>query len=243
MLKLNKDETAYTYVSDGFLSIFSTRKAGNGKKIEAIKNFLTNNKLDNKIIIRSKQIHGTKIRFIKKNEINKDVKLNNFDGLITKDKRLALTVLTADCLPVSYWDTKLGLFGISHQGWKGSLENMMKEMVNEFLKLGSKIKNIQMAIGPSINSCCYNLDKTRTDLFIERYPKWKDEIIILREKNFFLDIPQLNYLQALSVGVKKKNITKGVFCTFCGTRFFSYRKNLTQHKKLDGEMFNIITKI
>lgn len=92
------------------------------------------------------------------------------DGIVTKNRNLIPAVTVADCVPIFLYDTKTGAFGVFHSGWKGTgiAENGVKKMAELY---GSKPENICAAIGPHIQSCCYNIDEERAKYFIENFGK------------------------------------------------------------------------
>ena len=69
-----------------------------------------------KNLITMKQIHGTKVIFLKKNfKIKKKIIC---DALLTNKKKLAIAVLTADCVPILIYEPKNKVIGVIHAGWK-----------------------------------------------------------------------------------------------------------------------------
>ena len=67
------------------------------------------------------QTHSNKFYYINKAPKRKLVG----DGLITKKKGLALSVLTADCAPILIYDKKTKMIGAIHAGWKGALKKIV----------------------------------------------------------------------------------------------------------------------
>ncbi|EAJ5917858.1 laccase, partial [Campylobacter jejuni] len=67
------------------------------------------------------QIHSHKVIIYEKN-----LKNLSCDGLISKEKNIALCVLSADCLPLILYHEN-GIIAALHSGRKGSFENILKE--------------------------------------------------------------------------------------------------------------------
>lgn len=99
-----------------------------------------------------------------------DTKNIQADGIVTKNRNLVPAITVADCVPIFLYDTKTGAFGVFHSGWKGTgiAENGVKKMAELY---GSKPEDICAAIGPHIQSCCYNIDEERAKYFTENFGK------------------------------------------------------------------------
>jgi len=141
------------------------------------------------------------------------------DGLITNQKNLVLTILTADCVPVLLYDKVNEVIGAVHAGWKGTQLQITAKAVNIMKKsFGSNPKDIHAYIAPSIGQCCYEVGKDVAEFFAEHD-------YIKKGKKFMLDLPHANREQLLHRSVLEENITLSNICTACELdSFFSYRK-------------------
>jgi YfiH family protein len=223
-----------------FISGFSTKALGDGRKINVIFDFFQKNKFSFKKIVVLEQIHSTNINFFNSKTNSILEKISDTDGVITKDKETVLIVRNADCLPLVFVEKENGLIGISHQGWRGSIKRMAKKMVDKMLELGGKKEKIIVGFGPAIGQCCYHIDEERYYQFKQEFDGYSDKIFSYRQGKIFLNLSLLNYLLLLDEGVSEKNIDFFPFCTKCDkNRFFSFRRD---NKKNYGEMFNFIFK-
>ena len=84
-----------------------------------------------KIIKFISQIHSNKIVEINKGNIDKKY---SGDGLITSNKQIALSVLTADCCPIFIFDKNKKYICALHSGWKGALKNIAAKGIEYFVK-------------------------------------------------------------------------------------------------------------
>ena len=151
--------------------------------------------------------------------------LSDTDGLITAERALAIGVKTADCVPILFADTKLKIVGVSHQGWKGTADNMAEKMIGRIVQKGTSLNAIIVAIGPSIGPCCYEVYGARLELFKDRFRQYADQVIEKRSTKTYLNLPLLNYLHLLNAGVLADNIDRHLFCTKCDQeRFFSLQR-------------------
>ena len=226
---------------DQFFAGFSTRQLKDGAKVENIFSFLRENEIDFKNLVVLDQIHSTNLEFIRPQSNEDFLKIEDTDGVITDQKNAVLAVRTADCLPIIFCDKKQGLIGVSHQGWRGSLKQMVVKMVNEMIGAGAKKENIQVAIGPGIGQCCYDVDEDRYFQFLDELEKYSDKIFKVIKGKRHLNLLLLNYLLLVDNGVKKENIDYFPFCTYCdNSRFFSFRHGKINHRVDLEEMFSFI---
>jgi polyphenol oxidase len=171
------------------------------------------------------------------------------DGLITDTPGLVVAVQTADCLPIILVDRKHRAVGVFHAGWRGTLKRIVEKGVGEMRKhFGSDPRNLVAAIGPGVQSCCYEVgEEVRTkfesqftyaaslfhevkdsDPVREKYP-----LLFLTARapghselpvKLFLDLVEANRRQLLDAGVLAKNIDTSAPCTACHPELlFSYR--------------------
>lgn len=188
-------------------------------------------------IIKPLQTHSTNIVFIDEAYKQTFEIIQNTDGIITQKTNTVLTIQTADCVPIIFFDEKNEMIGISHNGWKGTYENLSQKMVHQFLSLGSKIENIKIAIGPSINVCCYEIYGDRFDMFNRNYQKFAEQIFLKNKEKVYLNIQYLNFLQLRESGILPSAIEHFPFCTSCDqNRFDSYHRD----HNLDHEMISFI---
>lgn len=139
------------------------------------------------------------------------------DGLITAERRLALGVLTADCLPILLIaaDTDRGLkVATVHGGWRSLAADIIAVAVG---KLGSA--RITALVGPGISAANYEVG----DDFVAEIGDLKDCLREDRGRRVFdLRAAAVKLLKRAGVG----EIFHCEFCTFADRRFFSRRRAL-----------------
>jgi len=127
------------------------------------KNVLTNLKIVSKKIgcqqkklVLLHQTHSNKFSFIDKNyKFNKNrIKA---DALITNVKNVPISILTADCAPILFYDNKKKIIGAIHAGWRGAYKKILSKIVKYLLKKGSILNNLHFVIGPSISQKNYEV--------------------------------------------------------------------------------------
>jgi hypothetical protein len=76
------------------------------------------------------------------------------DGQVTRERGLALTALTADCLPIAVAGD--GAVAMFHAGWRGLHDGVIAAGVAAMRELGAD-GSLRAAIGPGAGPCCYEV--------------------------------------------------------------------------------------
>ncbi|MGE5693218.1 MAG: peptidoglycan editing factor PgeF [Candidatus Zixiibacteriota bacterium] len=137
------------------------------------------------------------------------------DAIITDSKEMFIVIQVADCLPVLLFDPVKKLIAGAHAGWKGSLLGIVPEVIRQMVQRGSQTENIRVWLGPSIHSCCYQVDVERSVLFPHR-----------SDSPRHIDLTVFNQKLFEETGIQKGNIFIDPRCTACsGEKFPSYRRD------------------
>lgn len=91
------------------------------------------------------QVHGNAI--IDGDEQMLSIKAPNADALFSRNKGVALAIMTADCVPICLHFVDLGMIACIHAGWQGLANGIIKKTINTVLQ--SATNNQQ----PSNHSC------------------------------------------------------------------------------------------
>lgn len=250
MYKLNEIEN-FKYVTfptldeyDELLHCFTTRKGGvskgsyesmnlgfsTGDDEESVrKNFyIMTEKLGIKIkdIVETAQTHTNNIRYVTENYKGRammEPEYTDIDGLYTDKKNVVLMSFHADCNAVFFYDPVKKLIGLSHAGWRGTVTNIVGEMIKALVELGSNPSDLKAAISPSLGQCCFEVDKDVADLFITTDIKYKD-FMITKGKKYHFDLWEINKYNMVKEGMNGKNIDIAGLCSKCrNDLFFSHR--------------------
>ncbi len=92
------------------------------------------------------------------------------DAMVTNTPGLALCILTADCTPVLIADTKAGVIGAAHAGWKGALAGVIENTVAEMVALGASPEHMTAAIGPSLSQASFEVGPDLKSPFVDKHP-------------------------------------------------------------------------
>src|SRR3546814_14387905 len=66
------------------------------------------------------------------------------DAMVTRERVLALGILTADCVPVLFAEAGAGVVGAAHAGWKGALTGVIEATIAAMATLGAQPKRIEI---------------------------------------------------------------------------------------------------
>ena len=180
-------------------------------------------------LARLQQVHGGKVVKIDAKTALSD-EISGADGAVTDVKEIALSVRTADCLPILLYDPENNAIGIAHAGWKSTKEKIAKNII-EAMKRNYKSapSRILTGLGPALRQCCYEVNSE----FLMHFP---DSVVKMAHKHYF-DLVGENAEQLIAAGISAKNIFDCGICTACrNNEFFSFRKE----KDKAGRMLSVI---
>jgi len=160
------------------------------------------------------QEHSDRISYVSKGSYE----ILKTDALYTFEKNLLLTVKTADCFPLFFWNKNT--VGIIHCGWRSLKKGIIKNLFKYI-----RANKTQFFIGPGIRECCYRVGKEFYDFF--------KDFIDKRNKNLYLSLPKFIISELTKNKVSLKNIIDSKLCTFCREDlFFSYRRGDVKKRML-----------
>ncbi len=148
------------------------------------------------------------------------------DGMATLRPDLLLTVTVADCLPIFLVDRVSGAFAVVHSGWKGTgiAIDAVRIMADRF---GARARDLAVAIGPGIGSCCYSVPQERYEEFRGRFGPTAvagGEAVHgeAATGDFRLDLRRANVALLEAEGVRDISVVEE--CTCCSPRLGSFRR-------------------
>lgn len=172
-------------------------------------------------VIGMRQIHSANVSVV---ENTRELRIPDVDALVTNKKDLALTVLTADCLPIFLFDPKHQVIGIVHAGSKGLLRGVIENTVHTFVTMfNSDPKDILAGIGPGIETSCYEVGHEYAKTYQEAYPDFNG-FIAEKDGKAFLDLRAMATQLLQKEGILDMHIEVTNICTKCDTNFYSYRR-------------------
>ncbi|WP_216638713.1 peptidoglycan editing factor PgeF [Mycobacterium asiaticum] len=105
-------------------------------------------------VVWMNQVHGDRIEVV---DGPRDTALDDTDGVVTRTPRLALAVVTADCVPVLLADARAGVVGAVHAGRVGARRGVVVRAVEAMVALGAQTADISVLLGPAISGPNYEV--------------------------------------------------------------------------------------
>ena len=173
----------------------------------------------NRIVVTG-QVHQTEIVTASPELIKPDVCAPtgyDCDGLITDRPGLALTVFTADCIPVLLYDPVRRVIAAVHAGWRGTAQNIAGKAVDKMLRdYGCRPENILTAIGPGISQCCFETHSDVPDAMTEALGALAAPHILRSDNGKFnVDLKGINADLLKRAGICFDHIDISADCTAC----------------------------
>ncbi len=227
----------YSFRTDMFNSSNSLSSLEYQKSSDNYKILCQDLGIDYKNIVKVNQEHTANIVVIKDKKNKDSWSVNNedyrnVDGLITNQKNVVLTTVSADCIILFMFDPVKKVIANIHSGWRGTLEEIgikaLKIMHKEF---DCNFKDIKILFNPSILGDCFEVLYDVKEKFYGKF-KYLDNIEkIIKTKNgkWIIDTVLLNKTLFLNIGVKESNLICSNICTKCNKSYMhSYRGSMGQ---------------
>ena len=180
------------------------------------------------------QTHSNKVIEVKKNKFRRKIRS---DAIITRNKKIALGVVTADCVPVLLCDAKNEMVGCIHAGWKGALKGIIKNTVSKIRK-NNKYGKIFACIGPCIGRKNYEVGLKFYRKFMSKSNKNKLYFSFKNKNKKLFNLRKFvkDKLEELNVSVDHVNHD-----TYKErNNFFSYRRSIILKEKDYGRCISVI---
>jgi polyphenol oxidase len=111
-------------------------------------------------VVWMNQVHGDHIELV---DGPRDRAFDDTDGLVTRTPRLALAVVTADCVPVLLADARAGVVGAVHAGRVGARDGVVARAVEAMVSVGAHEADISVLLGPAVSGRNYEVPAAMAD--------------------------------------------------------------------------------
>jgi hypothetical protein len=171
-------------------------------------------------VVRMQQVHGAHV--VRVGSAAQTV--GEADGMVTTAPGVGLAVLTADCVPLLAHAPGHGAVLAVHAGWRGSLDGVAANALRlAERELGIPPADWQVALGPAIGGCCYEIEAKIGDRFVARWGAMPDAWQPGGSRGR-LDLRRANRAILVASGVAPGAIVDVGPCTRCAASdFFSHR--------------------
>jgi len=198
-------------------------------------------------LVRLSQVHGCDAVTYRHGDHERDWTPRHADIVLTDDSSLALTVQTADCVPLLFVDRRTRAIGAAHAGWRGLTLGVPRSVVDRMVvEFGCRRDDLLVALGPAIGACCYEVGEDVRARFeqngfspdqLARWfraspaasavnPPMPSLPLEQRPNHWFFDGWQCAREQLISAGVAADQVFSADLCTASHTGVFcSYRRD------------------
>jgi len=172
--------------------------------------------VDPERLVFPEQVHSDTVMIV-----NQPGRVPACDALVTNTPQLFLTVQTADCFPVFFYDPVRQAVGLAHSGWRGTAGNIAGKTVDIMRQhCGSEPSDIRAAVGAGVQQSCYQVDEKTAAHFHEKY------LIPDGPGHFLLDLLSAITDQLQERGILLQSIEADKTCTHCAeSLYYSHRRD------------------
>ena len=183
-------------------------------------------------MVLTQQTHTVNVRKVTEADAGKGVirerDYADVDGLITNVPGISLVAFGADCVTLFFLDPVHRAIGLSHSGWRGTVNRMgevtLQAMAREY---GTCPEDVLVCIGPSICRSCYEVGSEVAAEFLRAFGAEHQAELMDKKENgkYQLDLWAANRRVLTEAGVKEERIQVTDICTFCNPQLlFSHRR-------------------
>ena len=198
-------------------------------------------------VVQPHQVHGTEIREVL-DPLTTREQLEGVDALVTNVPGVAISVRTADCIPVLLYDPVHKAVAAVHAGWRGTVQHISCKVIDRMRELyGTDAASLKAVIGPGIGPESFQVGQEVVDAFASAgFPMEQ----ILKDcgpkaptadnpmnGGLHIDLWRANQWLLEQSGVQPQNIQVSDICTYKeNNRFYSARREGTKC----GRIINVI---
>ncbi len=162
------------------------------------------------------QVHGNVVVTV----TNVDEQPIIADASITRQKNIALAIMTADCLPILLSHKAGNEIAAIHGGWRPLVANIIEKTIKN---MHSQPCDIIAWLGPCIGKTAFEVGSEVKEAFIQLDLAFNNAFFKQKNGKYLADLHQIARLQLTSLGITEiSNLSE---CTYHKTeKYYSYRK-------------------
>jgi YfiH family protein len=198
------------------------------KQVEHNRQFLQNLLPSKTRIQWLEQVHGNSVAEI--STVTKQAIMA--DAMVTREKNIALAIMTADCLPILLISNQGDEIAAIHGGWRPLAANIISNTVN---KMHTAADKIYAWLGPCIGKEAFEVRSEVQTAFVEQDTIFSQGFNKQSNGKYLANLHEIARLQLNNLGIKQ--ISTLSECTYSEPKkYYSYRKT-----PITGRMAAIIT--
>lgn len=168
-------------------------------------------------VIWMNQVHSANVALV--DEPRTDA-VDDTDALVTTTPRLALAVVTADCVPVLMADARAGVVAAVHAGRVGAADGVVLRTLETMVANGAHAHDISVLLGPAVSGANYEVPAEMAAEVEGRLPGSRTRTA---KGTPGLDLRAGIARQLIDAGVRA--IDADPRCTVADTNLFSHRRD------------------
>ena len=160
------------------------------------------------------------------------------DALITDTRGLMLCVVTADCVPILFYDPVRQAIGAAHSGRRGCFKEIALQTVKKMGEAyGSNPGDIRCLLGPYLSQTHHEVNAWDVEEAYAHFNEAECETFIQsRGEKRYVDMGTAIRISLMRAGVSEEHITDNHVCTYEHEELYSWRRD-------HGPKCNILTYI
>lgn len=187
--------------------------------------------VDQERMVLSYQTHTVNVRKVTEEDAGKGIfrerDYEDVDGLITDVPGMTLVTFYADCVPLYLLDPVHHAIGLSHSGWRGTVNRMGKVTIEAMAReYRSRPEDLIICIGPSICQDCFEVGGEVIEEFHKAFGAqyWTELSYKKASGKHQLNLWRANEIIFKEAGVPATQIHTTDICTHCNPDYlFSHR--------------------
>lgn len=179
-------------------------------------------------ILRPQQVHGRLVAEIGSSGKPEPAEADAIVASKASTPGSTIGVVTADCVPILVATPGGEWVAAIHAGWRGLAQGVIDAALQRLESEGVQLKEVRCAIGPHIESCCYEVDAPVYDAMQEAFGESAAMAFeAVRPGHWKVELGQLVKRALQSAGLSPEHIGElPGNCTCChGEIFHSYRRD------------------
>ncbi len=168
-------------------------------------------------VVWMNQVHGDRVEVV---DEPRPTAVDDTDALVTRTPRLALAVITADCVPVLLADARSGVVAAVHAGRVGAQRGVVARTLEAMRSIGAHTQDVSALLGPAVSGRNYEVPAAMADQVEATLPGSRTTT---SRETPGLDLRAGIALQLRDLGVTAIDIDPR--CTVAERNLFSHRRD------------------
>ena len=170
-------------------------------------------------VATARQVHGTRVVTATHDRAPAEA-----DGIASRERGLAVGVVTADCVPALLLARRHGVGAAVHAGWRGAAAGVLEASLAHLRAVfGVEPRDVEAVLGPSIGPCCYRVGADVRDAFGARTGAVAAAAWSGAGDRYLLDLRLAARLLLEDAGVRSVAVVGP--CTACTPALASFRRD------------------